>query len=400
MKYMKKHDLMPTVVLSTICIVVAFILSAINMITAPIIEEARNAAANAALLVVLPEGEKFEAIDLSTVTLPASVTRAYKETNGKGYVIEANVKGYKPGLVVMCGVDASGKITGTKCLETQDNYGLEPLLEGTYNGQTLENVSPVIAAGATPNSATSMGYYEAVKAALQSYVILSGGTVDLRDPAQILDDNCNAALGTEGLHFTKWFAVEYLAGVDALYLSEGTEGAVLKLGDVFVGIGADGSAVPADGVDASAAETAEAAYAVYLASSMEEITLPEGVSKNVLKAWKTASGNFVFEVQAAGYGINGEYVASGEYIKLKLAISADGAILATLTVSQKETEGIGDVCMDPEYYEQFNGKTSENYVDVPNISGATVTTSGYKSAVKAAFGAYDLLKGESENETE
>lgn len=386
---MKKENIMPTVVLSVICVAVALLLAVVNVVTKPIIDKAANDKANATLTIVLPEGESFEEIDLSTVELPASVTKAYKETNGKGYVFEMSVSGYKSGLVIMCGIDAEGKITGSKYTASSETFGKENDLDNAYNGQALDSFAPNIISGATK---TSNGYADAVKAALQAHVIMGGGSVDLRDPAQILNDNCNAALGTEGLTFTKWFAVEVLDGVNAIYTAEGTKGVVMSIGEAFVGVGEDGKAVGAD-VDADAKAKAEAAYAVYTASKLSEVTLPEGVSKNVLKAYATETGNLVFELQAAGYGINGEYVASGEYIQLKVAISADGKIISTLTTYENETDGIGDVCATPEYYEKFNGTTSETYTGVENVSGATVTTSAYKSAIKQAFAAFDLMKG-------
>ncbi len=382
-------NIKPTIVLSAICMTVALILSAINMITAPIIEKQRQEAANGALLVVFPGGGEFEDVDLSKVTLPSIVTAAWKETSGKGYVFRMNATGYQSDLVIMCGIDAEGKITGSKYLESKETYGKENDLDNAYNGQTLDAFKPVMIAGATK---TSTGYKDAVEAALQSFVIMSGGTVDLRDPAQILNDNCNAAFGTEGLTFTKWFAVEVLEGVSALYTAEGNDGAVALVGETYVGIGADGKAVTA-GVDADAAAKAEAAFAAYTASELTEITLPESASKNVLGAWQTTGGNYVFELQALGYGIQGEYVASGEYIKLKVALTADGKIISTLTTYENETEGIGDVCATPDYYEQFNGMTIDTYKDVPNVSGATVTTAAYKSAIKLAFTTLDLIKG-------
>lgn len=382
-------NIKPTIVLSCICMAVALILSGINMVTGPIIEAQRNAAANEALLVVLPNGESFEEIDLSTVVLPAIVNAAWKETTGKGYVFRMNATGYQAGLVVICGVDAEGKITGSKYLESKETYGKENDLDNAYNGQALDSFAPIMIGGATK---TSTGYKDAVEAALQSFVIMSGGTVDLRTPEQILADNCNASLGTEGLTFTKWFAVEVLEGVDALYTAEGNDGAVALVGETYIGIGADGKVVTAS-IDADTAAKAEAAFAAYKASALTEITLPETASENVLGAWQTASGNYVFELQAAGYGIKGEYVASGEHIKLKIAITADGKILSTLTTYENETDKIGDICANPDYYEQFNGMTVDTYNDVPNVSGATVTTSAYKSAVKLAFTTLDLIKG-------
>ena len=190
--------------LGTICLAVALLLSAINMVTAPIIEAQRNAAANEALLVVMPDGEGFEEVDTSALTLPDGVVNVYKETTGKGYVFRVTSTGYKSGMIVMVGVDTNGAVTGTKCLETQDTFGKEPELDNTYNGQNLSDFAPNMISGATM---TSNGYAAAVKAALQANVIVGGGEVDLRTPEQILNDTCNEALGTEGKTFSKWFAV-------------------------------------------------------------------------------------------------------------------------------------------------------------------------------------------------
>ena len=100
-----KKQIMPTIVLGTILVVVALLLSVVNMVTGPIIEAQRNAAANEALLVVYPDGEGFEELDLSTLALPETVTAAYKEKSG-GYVFRVTATGYKPGLMVMVGIDA------------------------------------------------------------------------------------------------------------------------------------------------------------------------------------------------------------------------------------------------------------------------------------------------------
>ena len=213
-----KTKIMPIAVLSAICVVVALLLSVVNMFTAPVIQAAADNKANETLVVVLPEGTDFEAIDLTTVTLPATVTKAYRETNGKGYVFEVTTSGYASGLVVMCGIDAEGKIAGTKYTASSETYGFEKLLDGAYNGMSMDNAELVIAAGASPASKTSKGYYDAVEAALQSFIIMGGGSVDLRDEATIIQDNCNLALGSEGKTFEKWFATEVI-GADALYIT-------------------------------------------------------------------------------------------------------------------------------------------------------------------------------------
>ncbi len=171
-----KKNIMPTVVLGSILVVVALLLSVVNMITGPIIEAQRNAAANAALLEVLPEGNGFEELtNLSELGLSAAITNVYKETSGKGYVFRVVSTGYKSGMVVMVGIDSEGKITGSKCLETQDTFGKEPQIDNTYNGQSLADFTPNILSGATM---TSNGYRDAVNLSLQSFILATGGKLD------------------------------------------------------------------------------------------------------------------------------------------------------------------------------------------------------------------------------
>ena len=61
-------------VLVAICTVVALLLAATNQLTAPIIEKNQSAAANEALMEVMPDGEGFEQMDTAGITLPATVT--------------------------------------------------------------------------------------------------------------------------------------------------------------------------------------------------------------------------------------------------------------------------------------------------------------------------------------
>ena len=404
---MKKH-IMPTVVLGSICLIVALMLSLINSITAPIIENAQNAAANEALLVVLPDGKNFEEITLDA-TYPAVITKGYKADGG--FVFQANVTGKNSGLIVLIGIDSEGKIVGTKVIADQetDTYDVNvfPAVEGTdgaYKGMDLDNFAPHLVTGAT---LTSKAYGEAVKAALQSFVLASGGSVDTRTPEQILQDNCNAALGTTGVKFTKWFATEVIEGIDAVYTAEDNSGRVFVIGETFVGVMADGTLAGA--ADANA-ETVLAANTVIANSTMTEVSeMPEGIDTKILKkVYVTASGNYVFDLEAKGYQAGFEY-GNKTPIEIKLSISADGKIIDCLTVSHQESKGYGDACATEEYYDQFRGSSasdititvthpdymadqiSPDNTDKGVIASATYTTAGYQKAVKAAFAAFEIL---------
>lgn len=123
-----------------------------------------------------------------------------------------------------------------------------------------------------------------------------------------------------------------------------------------------------------------------------DISKYSNMPSEIDKAYKNDDGNYVLELHAAGFGINGEsyYNPSGEYIHIKVALTADGEILACKTVSQAET--IGSECANPSFSSQFIGKTSSNYDEIDGISGATMTTNGYKAALAQAFKAVEILE--------
>jgi electron transport complex protein RnfG len=168
-----KKNILPSIVLGAICLVVALLLSVVNMLTAPIIADRQNAAANEALLEVLPSGKNFKEVEL-TADYPAIVTKGY--TADGGCVFQMEVTGKSTGLIIMVGVDSDGKVTGTKVISNQEtpSYAEKvfPTVEGTsgkYTDMTLEGFEPQLVSGAT---LTSRAFSEAVKAALQAAVSL------------------------------------------------------------------------------------------------------------------------------------------------------------------------------------------------------------------------------------
>ena len=107
-----KNNIKSVVVLTAICLVVSVILAGVNFITAPVIAENDEKASNASLAVVMPEGGSFEGIDITAFELPATVIGAFKAENG-GHVIKLSASGYGSDMIIMCGVNAEGTITGT-----------------------------------------------------------------------------------------------------------------------------------------------------------------------------------------------------------------------------------------------------------------------------------------------
>ena len=62
-----------------ICCVITLLLAVTNSITEPVITQNQNAAANKALLEVMPEGAGFDEVNIQEYTLPATVSEDYKE---------------------------------------------------------------------------------------------------------------------------------------------------------------------------------------------------------------------------------------------------------------------------------------------------------------------------------
>ena len=168
---MLKSKLMPTVVLSAICLYAVAILAVVNIFTAPAIKKNQEEKTRQALLEVMPDGGSFEKID-DISGLPEEIVEAYASQNG-GYVFKMEVKGYKTGLVVICGVDQNGNITGTKHIESSETLGAESKIAGSFVGKNILNYSSVdTITGAT---LTCNGYKQAIGAALQAHEIMTGG---------------------------------------------------------------------------------------------------------------------------------------------------------------------------------------------------------------------------------
>lgn len=379
--------------LTVICAVIAILLALTNSITAPIIEKNANAAANDALLIVLPDGEEFTSVDLSAYELPATVTEAFTEKNG-GVVVKLTTSGYGSDMVIMVGIDGSGTVTGATCLSSNETLGYEKTYGENTVGATVDTVDGIdVIAGATK---TTAAYKGAVKDALNTAVILGGGSVDVRTEEEILADNLNGALPEGEGEFESVFVAEAIdESITSVYKAVNGKGYVFVVGEAFVGTDAEGNVVT-DADDAVKTAVSGSAAAIINSEITELDISGYEMPKQIEKAYKTASGNYVFDLKASGFGINGDeyYNPSGEYIKIKISVTEDGKIIACQTVSQKETDGIGSACEDVSFYSQFNGKTEADYGDIDAISGATITTNGYKTAVSKVFEAIKILKGE------
>lgn len=390
-----KKSVQSTLVLVAICAVMAVLLALTNSITAPIIKQNQEAAANEALLVVMPEGEGFEKMDLTTYELPATVTEVYKEANG-GYVVTLTTAGYGSGFVIMCGVSADGTVTGAVCLASTETLGYEKAYGESFTGKDAAGVDAVdTISGATK---TTNAYKNAIKDALNTAIILGGGSVDLRDEAQILNDNLSAALPAAEGKFTKLSVVDADYVIDFIYAAENGSGYVYVLDKVFVGVDAEGN-LTVEEIPAETAEIAQSKAALAMSQTTVDTT-DTGVNSNVTRVQKTADGNYLVDVNGLGFAYFGDeshyQPAKNIPIEICVLLSPDAKILKCLTVSHEESGGYGAVCGDDAYYSQFVGKTEADYKDVDGISGATITTNGYMKAIERALNAVKILEGGNE----
>ena len=394
MKKLLKDILVPV----CICIAFSLLLAVTNSVTAPIIAKNQDSAKNAALLEVMPDGSGFELLDISEYELPKTVTEVYKEASG-GYVFKLETTGFASGLVIMCGVNSDGTVSGAVCLASNETWGKEKTFGALTVGTTAETIVDV-EAGAT--SLTVNAYRGAVGDALNAAIILGGGSVDLRTEEEILMDNLSAALPSAEGNFTKLFITEVIEGIDAVYTADNGEGYVFVIGEAMVATDKDGNVVT-EAADELAA-TASPAATVLAATSAEDIdiTAYEGLPKQLISAKVTASGNYIIEIKGVGYGIKGGddyHPASGEYIVIRIAITSDGKVLDCVTVSHGETANIGGAIIEnAEYYGQFIGMTKDECGAVDTIAGATYTTAGYTEAVLRAFESVKIFIGGAENE--
>ena len=392
-----KKSVKSIVVLVSICAVVSVLLALTNAVTAPIITQNEEKSANAALLEVLPDGGSFEKADITAYTLPATVTDVYLSENG-GHVVKLNTTGYSSGMVLMCGINPDGTVSGTKLIASQETPSIGGAAAETYAAAVIGvDVSTVEAldtiSGATK---TTAAYKNAVRDALNTVIILGGGSVDLRTEEEILADALNEALPAANGAFTKHFFVEVTEGVDAIYFADNGTGAVCIVDDQFIPL--DASLTVITTCDETVAQNVKSVVDTVRATTTTalDLTAYAGLPEHLVKAEKTASGNYVMEIKAAGYGITGgdEYhPASGEYIMIRVSVTPDGRVIDCLTLSEEETDGIGSACADETFYGQFDGKTEETYQNIDAISGATLTTDGYKKAILRAFACVKIFEG-------
>lgn len=115
-----------------------------------------------------------------------------------------------------------------------------------------------------------------------------------------------------------------------------------------------------------------------------DIDLPE--DSMVTEAYESTNGvGYVFMLTGDGYG-------GKDTFKLICSINNDGEVVNSKVLQHKETAGLGSKTAEPEFKDQFIGKTSDTISEVETISGATISSNHYIDEINSAMEAFELIK--------
>lgn len=173
MKNSFKEIIKPVLVLTCICLVVSALLAYVNTITAPIIADAEQKAAQQAMTEVLKEADSFE--EVKAENLPERVTQVFSANNGMGYVFMLVTKGYGGDMNLICGIKSDGTIEACKTLSHSETSGLgsktaEDPYRNQYSGKTADTLSEVDSISGATISSTA--YMNAIKDAYTAFDIV------------------------------------------------------------------------------------------------------------------------------------------------------------------------------------------------------------------------------------
>lgn len=387
-----KEFAMPPLVLTVIAAVVTGALVATESITTPIIEQQAAAAADAARAVVLPAADSFN--QLTVDEMPEGGVDVYEATNGSGYVVTAQAKGYGGMLKVMVGIDSNGLITGTEVLENNETQGLgSKVSEHAFMDQYIgkdSNLEGIEAIGGTTIS--SNAFTKAVRIAYEVYGQAAGVEIAgvEREP---ISDEVKAELFPNVTSFQK-YAVEgeaYRAGNEGYIIVTTSAGFA---GDVTTAIGLDNNGAITGVVFTETSETQDYGEqytrnswktAQVGKTSADELDMISGatITGDALKQ------NFAqaFELLPTLADASLEYVGTAEgyngTMTVAVGIDSTGAITSVRLV--ESGDDFASKVSDEAFTSQFVGKTSTD--GISTISGATVSSTAFIEAVNNALAA-------------
>ena len=389
---MTKKNIMPVVVLTVICIVVAALLSVVNMLTAPIIKENAERKVQESLYEVFPDADGFDKIDLAGISgKPGTVTEAYADRAGGGYVVVVQTStSYTSGekMSVSIGINNDLKIIGIKLnaySETKD-FGKESYPKkfvGLGSEDINLNDDELLVSGVTYSS---KAFKSAVKDALNFVTVLGGGSVEipLADRvAALLPGAVELPLPTDAEATVK--AIYSGVGGHAVHAKNESAEIVAAISNDGKTLGVDiisdteGAGENSVAVKALVTDAAEAAGA-RIAAIAAKISSTKVVEIDAPDAPDTVNRLFIGE---GGYVV--ETITATQYVAREtqalVAIDRSGVILSVELINW--TVG-HDVYPEENYTDAYVGKTEGTVDGVELVAGATGTAEHLRDSVKGA----------------
>ncbi|NLM07149.1 MAG: FMN-binding protein [Tissierellia bacterium] len=167
------------VTLLLICVVAALVLALSNNATKGVIAEQALQESLKLVKEIFGEDNEFEMYEgakLEEITskIPGviDVFKVSKSGNTTGYAIKTEASGYKPGIIILSGINSDGNINGVRVLSHQETSGIGTNALTTehlsqYDGLNIDaNDSVDAVSGATR---TSNGVDKGVKIAIDAY---------------------------------------------------------------------------------------------------------------------------------------------------------------------------------------------------------------------------------------
>lgn len=406
---MKKDNLKSIIVLFSCCLVVALLLAAINMITAPIIKENSLKAQFAALEGLVPNADYEQKTDLEGI--PSSINGVFVDKNGGGVAIVFSASSsYSSGpMQYAVGIDMNGKIINIKkiaYMESKD-FGSYP---DTFVGKEYSEIDSVDAfAGVTYSSDAFKG---GLKDAFTAYYIAIGGELKATEI-----DVLNSLV--EGASFKEITTDATLSGgAVAVYRADAStyafkvidgDNVILVVSDIFGAVkaaavyeGNEDEGYPSNFISAMKDVVAADIVSKVLPSAAEYEVISIDPVESTVKASIAHTGEREFTARtlavfatADGYAVLVEsegYAAvenDGQPIVLAVGFDNDGKITKTHVISHAETQKFGGdkVIENTDYTDKYIGldtvpESSAGFIDASAY--ATYSYTGYHNGVHTA----------------
>lgn len=417
---MKKDYLKSVIVLASICLVVALLLSAVNSITKPIIEEQSAAAANEAYLQVLPNATSFSDV---TGTFPDTVLEMKKDDGGSGFAfkLQGSSSYSQSPLQMILGIDNTGLITKLVITNYAETKGAAADFESLFEGKDATMADVVAGVTYTTN---------AIKASVKDAydVFYQYADIEKSDEQKLMELYAKVLpYGTDKTGAYALTEVELPEGAPAsitgIYATNTGVGYIMTAqnGDTVVALGVnaygkvnaiydlDGNDLSADSAYDTIKTDAESVLPSIYESNNDAIIakmVDKGIIASATDAKKvdfSAVSSRVIAVYelADGYAYIANAEGYGGVMTLCYVISADGNIVKYATLEQHEVGEpeygmfFGTVIKDDAYAQRFNRLTVDTVTDdTVLVAGSTFTSNAAGSCWQAVKEAHNTLNGE------